>query len=863
MRDVHKQISALLAILLALCNFVPAQDKPPSSQSVSQSNELQDLKSALALEDANARIASLQQYLSAWPNSEQADAAREALVQSFAAIAEKQLATQEIDRALNSLRQALASLPATISNSFFEATLIRIPLAVAVRGYRTEAIVFAREIESRCTDSATRLGALGEFYISLEAAEDAVRALESAAKISPNDARTQRTLGAAYRMALRLKESMAAYRQVISLDPADRRAYYELGNLHRAQGGYQEAIRLYQKQLELDPAHTASIKGLALAYLAQGKTESANVELERIRSLKGSDEEIRQDYFFQTQLAFYYLMHGQPAQARQSAEQALTAEPRFSWGRIAAAEVDLAEERYFEAERHLLAARQYSNFPTLEFTLGKLYLTVEDFDGSIAQFSKAFSYSATDGFKTRLGGVLDVKRERLEDLLAPEQQAAIFLFEPPTTYNQFRVIESLMRLDAVLQSEKAGHESGRTNNDSVNSADSSGIENAAEEFVEADTLRKPFRALYAAQRLAQSGSATEVAVKLADQALENAEAATKPEGSLRDYPNYDRDGRLSLFRGRAADAKGWALLKAGRVAEAVAALNTAVENYGSLPEGAKARWHLAAARESAGELREALDLYIAAYERPGANESDVRRAVIESLYRKIHGSLDGLNERIGKPSSTTKKSDASSLTAQRQVKNTGTASEARAKEAQAVETPAINELKLKENADKTSAADQVVNQQSPNALPEPLRGKEPKFSLVLPEFSAHSADTKAQKTFQIQNESLNEPAEVVSSASLPVVKSADAGLLTPLTLSAESLRLPASDHEMNDAEIPIPSSCAVPPVATRPRQIISGNNSVSIRPRRVSSAAADQSVSEIPGSSRRRRVTEPANPRPE
>jgi hypothetical protein len=46
-------------------------------------------------------------------------------------------------------------------------------------------------------------------------------------------------------------------------------------------------------------------------------------------------------------------------------------------------------------------------------------------------------------------------------------------------------------------------------------------------------------------------------------------------------------------------------------------------------------------------LREALDLYIAGYEPPSSQSSlDVERSVIEGLYRKVYGSLDGLTERL-------------------------------------------------------------------------------------------------------------------------------------------------------------------------------------------------------------------------
>lgn len=860
MRDVFRQIGALIIILLLPSSFVLAQDKPPSIQTpANQSTELQEFNAALALDDANARAVALRGFLESWPKSEHAAQARELLVQSIAATAEPMLASQRIEQALATFRQALAEVPEQISNKLFDETLIRIPLAVAVRGYRAEAIVIAREIEARCQGDASRLGALGEFYLSLEAVADAIRALERAAGLAPSEARVQRTLGGAYRMALRLPEAMAAYQRAVSANPEEPRAWYELGNLNRAQGSYEEALKLYRKQLEIDPAQTASIKGIALTLLAQGKSDAAAAELDRIRALKGSDDEITRDYYFQTQLAFYYLLHDQLEQARKAADQALVVEPRFSWGRIAAAEVALAENRYFEAERHLLAAKQYSNFPTLEFLLGRLYLTVEDFDDSVTQFSKAFSYSPADGYKAKLGGVTEVKSDRLADLLAPEQQAAIFLFEPLTTYTQYRLAETLLHLDAAFRNEhQTGEESEKqTEPESASTSGEKGVtvasselEKAAREFIEVEPTRAPFRELYLARKLAVAGKAPELGVKLADQALENAEAATKPEGALRDYPNYDREGRLRIFRGRAADAKGWALLKAGRIAEAVTALNLAVEAYSDLPEGRQARWHLANARESSGDLQEALDLYLSAYERPASSsDQDLNRSVIEALYRKIHGSLDGLDERLASPAS---------LASARKAEPQRTASVQPDKGAAVTKAPLPDPIKSIIRNSAPSA-----ERESETAIPE-KRTSPPAVSLPVAINPLKSRPVTSEPV-------VSKPAETAPKAAaenavpvvLPEIKGTDKLSVLIEPFSPATLLIP----EFRGNAI-ADSDSAPPPVITagaetRPRQVTDHKASVNSRPRQVSVSKPAPDQAEAPVSTRKRRVAAPAEPRPD
>jgi hypothetical protein len=77
-------------------------------------------------------------------------------------------------------------------------------------------------------------------------------------------------------------------------------------------------------------------------------------------------------------------------------------------------------------------------------------------------------------------------------------------------------------------------------------------------------------------------------------------------------------------------------------------------------------WRLATVKETQGDLKEALDLYIAGYDPPPSGSViDVNRAVIESLYRKVHGSLEGLNKRLGLSDTSSDPSSGSSLSARR------------------------------------------------------------------------------------------------------------------------------------------------------------------------------------------------------
>ena len=778
------------------------------------------IESALAIEDPTARVAALQKFLKTNNVSEQARTAREAIVASWAQLAEGALGENSIERAMENFRRAIAGLPERVTDRFFEETVSRIPFALSLRGYRNEAVELARELEQRFSKEAPRLASLGEFYMTVEAAGDAIRALETATKLAGEDAKLHRLLGAAYRMGLRLDDSIAEYQLAVSFDTNDKRAYYEMANLYRAYGAYADAVKLYRKQLEIEPKHSSSYKGMALAYLAQGNEEQMTAALNQARDLRGSAEEITGDIYLQTQLAFHYLAQNKLKQAQQSAAAALLIEPRYSWARIAAAEVDLAAGRYFEAERNLVAARSYANFPTLYFTLGKIYLAVEDFDGALEQFSKAFNYSPQRQFTAKLGGVFDAQADNLKELLAREHQAAIFLAEPPTTDEVFKIAGALVRFNIHTRAIKPAPTSSSKGEKTKNVTQSDArtqrrhmeeLDRAAMDFLEAESARRSFRMLYIAGQLAQAGVATGLAVELAEQALGLAEVATEPEASLREYPNYDRAGRLAIFRGRALGAKGWASFKANNNQEAVEALTESVKAYGSLPESHRALWRLATVKETQGELKEALDLYIAGYEPPASgSEIDVNRMVIESLYRKINGSLEGLNQRLGITTSAT----SSNITSPNIASSGASSSDAR--------TGAKTKAKSNSgNIPAKSGAKAGAFVAIPGAArPESTRASKAAFT-IQPEQSSRPAAPETANESTIANQPVTPPAPPAPKpVELPAVNGVEPAIRLASSTDINAILSMFERLAINSAltEEPAPSPPA-PKVHTRKRRV--------------------------------------------
>jgi tetratricopeptide (TPR) repeat protein len=164
-------------------------------------------------------------------------------------------------------------------------------------------------------------------------------------------------------------------------------------------------------------------------------------------------------------------------------------------------------------------------------------------------------------------------------------------------------------------------------------------------FTTLDDGRQAFRMVWAARKLTENVLALDAAEQLARRAIAQAEAATEPSGSMRDAPLLDRAGRRAMFLGRAYDALGWAQFKKGNIRGALESLLKSVDIYPTSLDRKVALWHLAIATQEAGDDRRALELYIASYD-PGLPTASVRRATIESLYKRLNGSLSGLEEKL-------------------------------------------------------------------------------------------------------------------------------------------------------------------------------------------------------------------------
>ena len=128
--------------------------------------------------------------------------------------------------------------------------------------------------------------------------------------------------------------------------------------------------------------------------------------------------------------------------------------------------------------------------------------------------------------------------------------------------------------------------------------------------------------------------------------MREARARAIASGGVLTVGAIQRNVLSNILRGRIEDLTGWAFFNQDKTSEALTHLRRALS---VLPENSAwwrtAQWHLGATLEATGNRPDALAAYMKGYN-PQA-PSPVQRAIIEALYRKVNGSLDGLDAKIG------------------------------------------------------------------------------------------------------------------------------------------------------------------------------------------------------------------------
>ncbi|MDT4898932.1 MAG: hypothetical protein QOH25_4009 [Acidobacteriota bacterium] len=609
------------------------------------------------------RIEKLKAFIETHPRSALKSFAAELIVSAHAALGDEKLQAGETVGGVEQFQLAITESPEKMSDALFARVVSQLPLNLFMRGQRAAALEAAHQIEAKVKDDPKRLLTLAGFFFSIEEADEAARLSETIVKLAPDMAAAHHALGASRHIGLRLDDAATEYARALALDPKLTAARQSLADLRRASGKTEEALALYREQLTIDPADKAARAGVVLSLLDLGKKEEAESEL------AGALKDDPRNMALLVGASYWHAAKGDPARAQEFATKAIEIEPRYTWAHIALARALVAQKRALEAERVLRFARRYGNFPTLDYELASALAVSGLYEEAAAELARSFTIK--DGqIETRLAGRVQAQAADFIELLAPERRAGIFQATAADTPLNARMLKGLLAFTFALNRAE-----GR-------SVDAAALASAQADFLAGEDGMLTYRQLYAASRLLWRGVELNRVLELAEGAtlgveaaldmpvatvavlgdeLREARARAGASGGVLAINEVQRNVLSNVLRGRIEDITGWALFNQDKTSDALTHLRRALS---VLPENSAwwrtAEWHLGATLDATGNQQEALTAYLKGYNPQAPNP--VQRAIIESLYRKVNGSLDGLDAKIGVAPSISSSTNANANT---------------------------------------------------------------------------------------------------------------------------------------------------------------------------------------------------------
>jgi tetratricopeptide (TPR) repeat protein len=624
----------------------PAADRKPAASPMSPEDELEQVELTQTL-PAEKRIDALKDYLATHPTSVALPRAKELLVVAHAQFAGQRMQAGDVNKGLEQFRLALSDAPVDMPDPLFTEVLARIPFSLYSSGLRDPAFEIAGQLEPMAKANGKRMVALSEFYLAIENAGEANRLAESAVQLAPDAAAAHQALAAARHIDLRLDDAEAEYAKALSLDPKSNAARIALADLKRASGKNEEALALYREQVQADAKSNRAQAGLILSLLELGKKEEGEAALDK--ALQDKDQ--ARNLPLLVGAAYWFMAHNNPDRGFDLAQRAVALEPRYSWGEIALARALVANKMPLQAERALRYARHYSSFPTLDYELATTLGSLGLYDEAQAELARTFSLK--DGeVQTKLAGRVVAHAPSFTELLAPERRAVIFQSTTADTEANARMLKALLAFNSALDQASPSEDT---------------LSALAQEFIKGDDPMRTYRQVYVAGKFLKKGVAYATVVELMDRAATGVEAALNvpaatlavqveelageraravQQGGTIDVPDAPRTALSGLLRGRIEDLAGVALFNLDKSAEAIVRLRRAVTTATEgTPLSRSSMWHLGAALEANGKNDQALLYYIKSYVKGPPDQA--RRSIIENVYKKVNGTLDGLEDKIG------------------------------------------------------------------------------------------------------------------------------------------------------------------------------------------------------------------------
>ncbi len=645
----------ILALLLAqgASAQTPKPKSTPSKKAVavksaptpSPLSEKEQFAKASAHELAADRVAALEKFVAAFPQSSDLPAATDLMTSSRALIAEEKLMSGSSGEAVALFKQVVEEAPNPIPNELFNESISKIPSMLFRYNQRPAAFEMAILIESKVENNAAQLLEVANFYLNVENGAEAMRVSAKAAAKDPASAAVYRTIALAQRINFDLDAAANAYARALEIEPSSLSSKRGLAEMKRALGKSDEAAVLYRELLARNETDIAARTGLVLALFDAGKRTEAEAELTTALE-KGPS-----NFVLLAGAAYWYASRGIGEKAVELAEKALAIEPRYVWSHIALARGLMARGKPVAAEQVLVRARAHGNFPTLEYELASARMASGFYRDAVEDLAKHFT--VTDGgVKTNLGGRVAQVEKTLSDLVAYERKASIFTPVAADTVEASETLKALLALDRKLAAAP------------VNEIE---IGAAVDAFVKGNDKMKLHRQIYAAALLLEKRVAIGKSLELTKAATGNTDAALEVpdpgaavmaselyesrvtafrKGEFLLVPEVPRPTLSAILRGRIEELTGWALYQQGNFPDSIIRLRRSIS---VMPDKSawwrSSMWRLGAALESDGKDAEALNAYIESYK---TDKPDLGKyGIVESLYRKINGTTDGLEAKIG------------------------------------------------------------------------------------------------------------------------------------------------------------------------------------------------------------------------
>lgn len=623
----------------------PTPAPVPTPTPIDAAAEKVSFDAAIAADTPAEKAERLVKFLADFPRSENAVRAGESLAGARAAIANEKLTAGNTDEGLKLFRLAVEESPKPFSNRFFSEIIALIPANLYYRGQQQAALDIAHEIEMSVGSNAEQLLTLGNFFLATENGTEAKRIAESVLKIDEKNVAAYQMIGMSERLNFDLEAAEKTYAKALEISPRSLTAMRSLAEMKRAIGKPEEAIALYRNVLAEDAADNVAKTGLILALFDAGKTEEAETSMQKAL------EEVPGNVFLMAGAAYWYAANKNGDKAVELARKAIEKDPRFIWSYIALGRGLMLQKKPVEAERILVSARKYGNFPTLQYEIASARLAAGFFAEAAEELKKSFDVEDQE-VVTRLGGRISIRDLSFTNAIALERRASIFTPAAADSTENAERLKVLFQLEKVLAEDRP---------------DPANVSALADEFCRGSDPMSTHRKLFAASLLLDKKVAPEKALELGQSAMEGVETSLNvadPGAAVmaselyearavsfarNDFlliPDVPRQTLSALMRGRIEEVTGLALLEKNDPAAAEIRFRRALTVY---PKDSawwrSAKWHLGEAMQASGNDADALENYISSYkiDKPDAG----RYLRIQLLYKKVNGSLDGLEEKVG------------------------------------------------------------------------------------------------------------------------------------------------------------------------------------------------------------------------